>query len=470
MLEKVKKWIHRYGLISPEEKVLAACSGGADSLALVHILQRLCSEYNMHLAVAHVNHLLRGTESDEDARFVAEYCKSAGLECYQTSIPVARLATDSGRSVEDAGRIARYQFLRKVAADLGGAVIATGHHRDDQAETVLIHLLRGAGSTGIRGMLPKNNGIIRPLLSISRAEIDDYCREQGLKPRFDSSNAHTDYLRNRIRIELLPELEGQYNPAVKESLCRTAAIVGDEHDYIRREAEKIWSLLASRQDGGWLIDGQRVGALHIALQREIFRLAIEKKQGSLTGISFYHVERLIEMVRYAFVGSLLELPGGLSARKDYGGLWLGYLIPQRTWAGIRPPGIPLVIPGCTDIPQIDCQITAEICAEKTEKKGRQVAVFDWQALMPPLYVRTRLPGDRFSPLGLGGSKKVKDFLIDTKAPRKIRDRIPIICDGGGILWLAGYRQAERGQITDRTRDYLQLTINKAILEEQEKDD
>ncbi|MEN6413365.1 MAG: tRNA lysidine(34) synthetase TilS [Veillonellales bacterium] len=469
MLERVKEWIHCHGLINREEKVLAACSGGPDSLALVHILRRLRSEYNISLAVAHVNHMLRGTESDEDARFVAEYCQSAGLDCYQTAIPVARLAAASGRSVEDAGRIARYQFLRQVAADLGGAVIATGHHRDDQAETVLIHLLRGAGSAGIRGMLPKNNGIIRPLLPISRAEIAAYCREQGLEPRVDSSNEHTDYLRNRIRIQLLPELAEQYNPAVKESLCRTAAIVGDEHDYIRAQAEKVWPLLASRQDGGWLIDGQQVNELHIALQREIFRLAIEKKQGCLTGISFYHVERLIEMVRHAFVGSRLELPGGLIARKDYSGLWLGTPLPPGPWAGIRPPGIPLVIPGYTDIPQIGCQVKAKICTEKAEEKGRQVAVFDWQALAPPLYVRTRLPGDRFSPLGLGGSKKVKDFLIDAKVPRKIRDRVPIICDGRGILWLGGYRQDERGKISDQTTDYLQLMINRVIVKEQEDD-
>ncbi|EIW19645.1 MULTISPECIES: tRNA lysidine(34) synthetase TilS [Pelosinus] len=456
MLEKVKAWIDRNGLLEQEDTIVVACSGGPDSLALLHILAAFRSEYNMHMVVAHVDHMLRGDESAMEAAFVVDFCAKRSLICYHKAIDVPAFMKETGKSGEEAARIVRYQYLRQVAKEVGGAKIATGHHRDDQAETVLMNMLRGSGSAGIRGMQPMNGDIIRPLLSVSRADIIAYCKMEQLEPKFDSSNFETNYLRNRIRIHLLPELEKQYNSAVKDSLCRTATIVGDEHDFIRHTAKSIWLEVVKEKNHCLLLVAKQLKLIHIAVTREIIRLAIEKKQGSLTGISFYHVETLIEMLFHGRVGSILQLPGGLTIHKTYDGLYVGKkpfaLTNQAAYAGQE-----LTIPGITQIQQLGIQISAELTAVQI-KSQLNVAVFDADELSLPLFVRTRRVGDRFMPLGFAGNKKVKDFFIDEKIPRELRDLVPIICDEGGILWIGGYRQSRRGEVTDKTKTFLQLRI------------
>jgi tRNA(Ile)-lysidine synthase len=456
MLEKVKAWIDRNGLLEQGDTIVVACSGGPDSLALLHILAAFRSEYNMSMVVAHVDHMLRGDESAMEAAFVVDFCAKRSLICYHKAIDVPRFMKETGKSGEEAARIVRYQYLRQVAKEVGGGKIATGHHRDDQAETVLMNMLRGSGSTGIRGMQPMNGDIIRPLLSISRADIMAYCKMEQLEPKFDSSNFETNYLRNRIRIHLLPELEKQYNSAVKDSLCRTATIVGDEHDFIQHTAKNIWPEVVKEENHYLLLVAKQMKLVHIAVTREIIRLAIEKKQGSLRGISFYHVETLIEMLFHGRVGSILQLPGGLTIHKTYDGLYVGEkafaLTNQVAYAGQE-----LTIPGITQIQQLGIKISAEITAIRI-KSQLNVAVFDADELALPLFVRTRRVGDRFVPLGFTGNKKVKDFFIDEKIPREARDFVPIICDVEGIIWIGGYRQSRRGEVTNKTKTFLQLRI------------
>jgi tRNA(Ile)-lysidine synthase len=437
--------------------VLAACSGGPDSLVLVDILDGFRLEYSFDLAVAHVDHMFRGVESAADADFVAGFCRERGLDCYRTAIDVPRYIKETGRSTEDAARIVRYEYLRQIAAKLGGAKIATGHHLDDQAETVLIHLLRGAGSTGIRGMQAFGGDIIRPLLTVSRQDIEQYCLEHQLTPRLDSSNLKTDYLRNRIRLKLLPDLAREYNPGIKDALCRSAAIIGDEHDYIRMMAKQAWPQVVDEAAGRLFINRTGLLKQHIAVRREIFRQAIEKKQGSLTGITFYHVERLIAVASIGQVGKKLKLPGGLLALNGYGRMELlqQQLVPS---AAVTVPELTLTVPGLTVVPQVGALIKAEFLAGAGLGGNSQVAFFDWQSLVPPLVARTRLPGDRFQPLGLKGTKKLKDYFIDAKVPRALRDATLIICDNQGIIWVSGYRQAERGKVTGDTQKFLQLTI------------
>lgn len=458
MLNEIRKWINRHHLICPGDKVLAACSGGPDSMALVHILLMLAPEYNFTLAVGHVNHMLRGGESDEDEQFVKTFCRRRHVPFYRTAIDVRRFRQKSGRSVEDAARHVRYDWLQKVALDIGGAKIATGHHRDDQAETVLINLLRGAGSAGLRGMQPERNGIIRPLLSVSRQEIAMYCAEHRLNPRTDSSNRDTDYLRNRIRLRLLPDIEREYNPSIREALWRTAALLSDEHGFIRETVLALWPQIAKEHGTAMSLDEELIRRQPRALQREIFRLAIEKKQGNLKGISFCHVENLIYMTETASVGSIMELPGGLLAKKGYHVIEIGQEKIEMPVESILP-GIQLNVPGITYIPQSHSKIIARMLdAYPCQDKNAMTAVFDWQALTPPLFVRTRVPGDRFRPIGLNGTKKLKDYFIDEKVPRCRRDEALVFCDEKSIIWVGGYRQAEHGKVTARTTEYLQLII------------
>nr|WP_092073684.1 tRNA lysidine(34) synthetase TilS [Dendrosporobacter quercicolus]NSL47967.1 tRNA lysidine(34) synthetase TilS [Dendrosporobacter quercicolus DSM 1736]SDM65599.1 tRNA(Ile)-lysidine synthase [Dendrosporobacter quercicolus] len=456
MLEKIESWINRYELLNSGDFVLAACSGGPDSLALVHSLVRLRSKYKIRLAVAHVDHMLRGEDSEADAEFVAKFCRQLNLACYRTAVDVPGYIAETGRSLQDAARKLRYEYLRQTALGIGQAKIATGHHRDDQAETILINLLRGAGSTGLSGMKPYHAGIIRPLLGISRAEIEQYCQNQGLIPRQDSSNFKTDYLRNRIRLNLLPELEQNYNQAIKETLCRTAELIGGELDFIRQTLVDVWPQIVREEQDRFFVRRSGLAGLHIAQQREIIRLAIEKKQGSSRGITFVHVEKLIEMALTGRTGSVLELPGRLRARAGYDEVE----VYRQAEPELSPPVAArrLNLPGKTYVPELHLTIVAELCTAVPEKLPPASAVFAWSELEPPLYIRTRRDGDRFRPKGFNGSKKVKDFFIDAKIPREKRAITPIIYDGKGILWVGGYRQAERGGIPVDTQQFLQLSL------------
>lgn len=459
MLIKVKEWINQHKILADGDKILVACSGGPDSLALLHIFSRLCLEYNITIFAAHVDHMFRGHESAQEAAFVVDFCRERGIVCYHTAINVPQIISESRLSGQDASRVVRYQYLRKVAQELGDAKIATGHHRDDQAETVLINLLRGAGSVGIGGIQPINGDLIRPLLSVTRAEIMEYCKVNQLEPRFDSSNFKTKYLRNRIRINLLPELEKQYNSGIKDALCRTATIVGDEHEFIGITAKEWWPKVTTMKDEQLFIDAKEMEVVHIAVQREIFRMAIEKKQGYLKGISFHHVETLVELLATGRVGSNIQLPNGLLACKSYDGLYLGMgdvaLRPQIDYEGQV-----VVVPGTTLIPELGIMLVSELLDEKKQNSEGNYGIFDWAALTGPLVVRTRRAGDKFQPIGFHGTKKLKDFFIDEKVPREERDYLPIIFDCHHIIWIGGYRQSEIGKVTTKTEKFLHIKIVK----------
>ncbi len=458
MLTKVKALIDRSKMLSAGDKIVVACSGGPDSLALLHIFNGFCLEYNISVFAAHLDHMFRGLESAAEADFVVDFCQQHGIPCFHTAIDVPKFIKESGLSGSDAARVVRYQYLQSVTEKLGGAKIATGHHRDDQAETVLLHILRGAGSVGIRGIQPINHNIIRPLLSVTRAEITAYCETYHLEPRFDSSNLKTNYLRNRIRIDLLPELEKKFNVAIKDALCRSATIVGDEHDFIQTTANEIWSEVTAEQSEGIVMIAAKIKSIHIAVKREIIRMAIEKTQGSLVGISFDHVETVLELLSNGTVGSVVQLPAGLVACKSYDGLYISRhtpVPPQIHYAGQE-----LAVPGITMITELGISLTTEIIEQVNCTAQPCVGIFDWLALSTPLFVRIRRDGDRFQPLGFTGTKKLKKFFIDLKVPRQVRDSTPIICDRNDIIWVAGYRQSEVGKITDDTKKILKITINK----------
>ncbi|MCX7780146.1 MAG: tRNA lysidine(34) synthetase TilS [Negativicutes bacterium] len=454
MLAQVKTWIEKHRLLEKGDVVLAACSGGPDSVALVHLLYVLRGELEIDLAVAHVNHRLRGRESGEDAGFVAEFCRELGVPLYSGDVDVRGMVQAERLSVQEAARILRLDFLHVTARRLGGAKIATGHHADDQAETVLLNLLRGAGSAGLSGMRPAEGGIIRPLLSVDRRSIEAYCRENRLAYRIDSSNLKTDYRRNRIRLELLPYLEEHFNPAIRDALCRTALLAADEHDYVHSQAKAHSALTVV--NGVWRIDKARFRLLPPALKRENIRHALQKSKGHLKGIGFEHVERLIDAAQSGAVGAIFELPGKFRVFNTYEYLEFGW----KPTVGQPTGDVAIAVPGTTDVPGLGISVTAELFSRRPPVAVPMQAVFDLAALELPLVVRTRRAGDRFQPDGMHGWKKLKDFFIDLKIPREKREQTAIFSDRQGIIWIGGYRQARRGKICGNTQEFLRLTINK----------
>ncbi|HWQ62763.1 MAG TPA: tRNA lysidine(34) synthetase TilS, partial [Negativicutes bacterium] len=437
------------------DKVLAACSGGPDSLALVHGLNQLKEEYDFFLAAAHVNHMLRGAEADADAAFVRDFAATLGLAFYETAVDAAAFAAAEGRSIEDAARVLRYRYLRRTALELGGALIATGHHSGDQAETVLLNLFRGAGGAGLGGMKPVAGGIIRPLLSVGREEIDAYCRAHGLAPRLDSSNLSAEYRRNFLRLELIPLLGAVFNANITATLCRTADVVGDEHEFVAAAARALWPAVVSGEAGALAVDCGALEGLHVALRRELIRQAVEKCRGDLKGISFFHVEKLLELAAAGATGKVCELPGGPAVRTEYGKLVFAAEVPPPA-AGIGPPGVAIAVPGTTPVPALGIVVTARLSAGRPQGGGPDSAVFAWEELAPPIFVRTRQAGDRFRP----GGKKVKEFLIDAKVPERRRDEVPVFTDSQGVIWLGGVRQAKRARPDTSTVTYLELIIAK----------
>lgn len=454
MLAVVKELIDRHNLLARGDKVIAACSGGPDSLALLHILMHFRQEYDLTIIVAHLNHMFR-SEAQSEAEFVRHTAQSMGLVFEGTAIDVPRFIAETGRSAADGARAVRYQFLHEVASRHGASRIATGHHSDDQAETVLLHLLRGAGGAGLSGMKPANGAVIRPLLAVSRSQIEAYCRQYNLTPVQDMSNYQTDYLRNKIRLELIPYLQENYNPAIRHSLCRTAQIVGDEHEAVAAAARQTYPSIAADTDNGLEISTLCLAQLPVALQREVIRIAIEKKQGHVRGIKFLHVEKLIDTALRCPVGTAIVLPGRLTAVKGYKTLILSRTVEQ-------PPDRPTADAVQLSVPGVTVwngwKISACLRTGFSTGADAHRAVFDFDAIKAPLMVRSRQKGDRFQPDGLKGSKKLKEFFIDQKIPRNQRDMIPLICDRRGILWVAGYRRGEGAKVTVDTSRVLLIHI------------
>ena len=456
-LECVRQWISQHKLIASGDKVLTACSGGPDSLALLDVLHRLSGELDFVLAVAHVNHGLRGAESDADAEFVAAFSRSQGLPFFVGELELGSKGKPAGLSPEEAARVGRYEFLRRTADEWGGALIATGHHQDDQAETFLLHLLRGSGSRGLGGIRPAAGGIVRPLLGMSRADIEAYCKERLLQPRQDSSNFKTDFLRNSIRLELLPQLARTYNPSIARTLVRTAGILSDESDFIRQAASAAFRGVVNGDAPKFQILVERFAAEHPAVRRDILLQLLEKLKGDLKGIQSVHVEGLMALIIGGETGKQLSLPASIQAKKSYGTVVVGIFFAEKK---TFPGSVELNFPGITRLDSwgIEIALSERPVLPVEEFSGRERAIFDRTGLTPPFFVRARQDGDRFQPFGVSGQQKLKQFLIDKKIPRDLREAIPLLCDQQGIIWVVGYRQTERGRISATTRNCIVMEV------------
>lgn len=475
--EAVREAVRRYDMLRPGEKVVVAVSGGPDSLALLHLLWTLRDELGITLHVAHLDHGLRGEEAQADAEFVRGVAAGLGVPVTVGEVRVAELARVRGLSVEEAGREARYSFFREVMVATGAARVALGHNRDDQAETVLMRLLRGAGPAGLAGIPPVRGGwIIRPFLAVPRTAIEAYCREQGLSPRHDSTNEEDRFLRNRIRRDLLPLLESDYNPALRAALANLADILRAEEEWAGGMAEDVLAQVMREEEGTVFLPVRVLGKAPLALRRRLVRLAAARVGPAGRVLPFEHVEQVLALLD-AGAGRGVSLAGGLTAWREAEALAL---------AGADPVGEPAVpfayslpVPGRVEVPEAGLWVSAEVREMDGAPPARpgagaagfrppaadrpgetHVAVLDADRVAAPLVVRNRRPGDRFWPLGLGAQKKVKEFFIDAKVPRRLRDRVPLVEAGGGVVWVVGYRVDERFRAGPATRRILVLTAGR----------
>jgi len=488
-LAKVRQVIEQCGLLAGGGTVLVGVSGGPDSLCLLHVLNRLRQVYGIELHVAHLDHRIRGLEAKEDAAFVTKLAKEWGLPATIETRDVPQLARESKLAIEEAARQARYSFLAQVALAVGAKRIAVGHNADDQAETIVMHWLRGAGLAGLRGMLPQTDlggmcleaawpdrsplhlQLIRPLLETPRAEIEAYCREHSLKPRFDRSNLDTTYYRNRLRHELIPYLES-YNPNIRQVLRRSAQVISGDYSFLQAELERVWPTVVSLESGAAIaFDLERWRALSTSQQRSILREAVRRLRKSLRNVNWIHIENALLALRAKPAGTKVTLPQGLMLSIGYHDFTVadeGY-VPQVDWPLLFVESLPVAVPGVTELPDSSWCLEATVIERKDFSDGHLDNPNPWQAFLDyevagsGLVLRQRQPGDRFQPLGLGGHEKsLHTFMIDHKIPRSLRGLVPIVASPRHIVWVAGWRIDERAKITAETERVLHLAFTSCL--------
>ena len=439
LADRVAASVERQALIPRGGRVVAAVSGGGDSVALLHLLAELAERSLLTLAgVAHVNHRLRRPASDEDERFCRDLARRFGVPCLVESVAVADVARARRVSVERAGHHVRYAFFARAAAELGGGRVALGHTIDDQAETVLLRLIRGAGAAGLSGMRPRVGALVRPLLEVGRAELRRYLADGRIPFREDASNADLRVPRNRVRHELLPQLR-TYSPRVVEALARQADIARADEAWLSRRANEAAADLVSQERGLVALDAAGLAALPPALARRVARDALARIEPRRREIGFDAIER----VRRTAAGGLArtDLPD-CRVERAAGRV---RLVPRRGRTGPVPrPGFAyrLAIPGEVSVPEAGVRVRAEVVEAAA---GARAAGGGWTAVVAlpaaaPLVVRSWRFGDRYRPLGLGGrSRKLQDLFVDRKVPRDERTRIPLVLDADGrVVWVVGF--------------------------------
>ena len=455
LLRKISGIIRENRLFSPGDTVVVAVSGGADSVALLDILSSI-PDMRLHLVVAHLNHSLRGTESDGDAAFVEQLAACYRLPCNVRRQDVKEISRQRKLSLEEAGRNARYEWFDEVAEACFAHWIALGHHADDQAETFLLRLFRGSGATGLASMrLLSSDRYVRPLLPLTRAEILAYLERRGLSYRHDSSNDETLFLRNRIRHECLPYLR-TFNPAIGERLNNTAEALAADEAVLEMLVDGVFPRLSRTDSDQIVLDVPAVRSELPGLRYRLYRRAVQHFRRDLAHIAAIHLRQIDGLVRSGRTQGEQSLPGGITVLRCYDEL---HFLPTDKKQGREAWEIRIDGPGRQLLPD-GREIT--ICLTSPPENWDSVppfrAYFDPAAVPFPWTLRTFRPGDRFRPFGMTGTRKVKDFFIDGKIPLSVRYRTPLLFSAEELIWVCGLRVAESGRVSPGTREVAEVAI------------
>ncbi|CAG1065574.1 bifunctional protein TilS/HprT [uncultured bacterium] len=457
LIQQVKQTIKERKMLSRGQRIVAAVSGGADSVVMLHVLLELREEYRLAILAAHMDHGLRGVESRADHDFVRDLAKRLGLQFVSRRLKKGELK-GLGTSPQEAARLKRYAFFEEAARGFKAQRVALGHTTDDQAETVLMRLLKGSSLSGLAGIPPQRGIFIRPLIDTSRASIEEYAKERGISFVTDSTNLTVKYLRNRVRLELIPALAKEYNPSIKETLARTAAVLAGDDDFIEKAAEKTFAgALVERKAGSIAFDRGKMKRPHRALSARAFLMAV-RSLGVESELSSVHVEAFFEIMDSSRPNASISLPGGIKAMREYGIMRIEAGKPSEASFFEQT----LAVPGIARLQGIGV-IKAELVKPPKKFSGEaDTAWFDYDALsaLGPVIVRQARPGDRMAPFGMTGHRKLKEIFIDSKVPLAARKRTPVVTVGEDVLWLAGLRQSALFSVTKGTGRVLKLVFTK----------
>jgi tRNA(Ile)-lysidine synthase len=463
-------------MVQAGDTLLVAVSGGPDSVALVHILLALAPKFSFQVAIAHLNHCLRDDESERDEAFVVSFAEQLELPVHVERQDVRRYQKSRRLSLEEAARQVRYRFYHAIAAKYGYEKIALGHHSDDNAELILMYLLRGSGPLGLSGIPPvRDDKIIRPLIDIKRTEIMDYIAVKGLDHVEDSSNRDSQYRRNKVRNQLIPELKAEYNPKLIDSLNRLAFILDAEESWIESLIQPIFEKVVVFEEQGRIgFDISELNQQTIAVRRRLIRKAVLKVKGNLRRMAFAHVEAAVKLAQEGPELGVLDLPDRIRISRQNDVLIMFRESQNRrhlansTLLSLTPDyEYRLPKPGQISIKEAALKIRfSEIPPEHTSDwpppgHGTGVAYFDMDKIHFPLVIRNFRPGDRFSPLGMTGRQKLKKFFIDHKVSRTERTKCPILLSRNEIIWVVGHRLDNAVKIGSQTRRILKAELSLA---------
>jgi tRNA(Ile)-lysidine synthase len=462
LVSRVRRFIQQKGLVKEGERWLVGVSGGPDSVCLLHLLCQMRNELGVSIHAVHLHHGLRGKEADGDAEYVGRLAARLGISFTVGKKDVMSFRQEHRCSVEEAAREVRYLFFSDEALSVQAQKVALAHTADDQAETILLHLLWGAGSRGLKGMAPIENWrspvtgasitVVRPLLEVTRSETEAYCQACDLQPREDTTNRSPRFLRNRIRAEVLPLLKN-LNPRIRETLGRTAELISQEQTALEALAATLAKKLLKRDGERVLVDIKGMQAQSPGLQRFLLRLAWALLKGDLRNLEAQHIEKM-RLLLGQKTGKKIHLPGSVVLQREYDKVIFSHKLE------ITPP---LLVPAKLTVPGEVDAMGYHFCAHISSSHGApntggdsHRAYMDAEVGGRELIIRARQPGDRFQPLGMIESKKLQDFMVDAHIPQQIRSRIPIVCSAGHILWVVGWRLDERAKVTDATTEVLVL--------------
>lgn len=457
MQKKVWEYIRQHDMIQKGDRIVAGISGGADSVFLFFLLLELKEKQEIDFAVVHVNHMLRGEEAGRDERFVRSLCESHGIFCRTYHFPIEAIAGKEKISLEEAGRIRRYQAFYETAGEWGASKIALAHHRNDCAETMLYNLARGTGIGGLCSLRPVRNSLIRPLLCMNRKEIEQYLEERQIPYCTDSTNEDTAFSRNYIRRCILPGLCGHINEKAVEHMASAAEDLAQIGDYLEEQTQKLMDSLTEQRGDGVLIR-EELSRQELLFQSLVVKRCLEETAGTKKDFSRVHVCDILSLWEKD-TGKSLNLPYGIVARRTYRGVQLRK---KDIRDGLEEEKTPvwsrLAVPGCTRVGEIRLETALSGKTDEIIPQKKYTKWIDYDKIKDVLVVRTRLPGDYIVINRQGGRKKVKDFFIDHKVPREERDRVLLVADGSEVVWLVGYRLSQNYMVEGNTETILRMEI------------
>lgn len=456
MEERVWETICKYNLIEEDDNIVLGISGGHDSMSLLYILMEIRKKLSFNLILAHVNHDVRGEDALNDQNFVKKIADELGLKYFTTKEDMVARAKEKNISQEEAGREIRYGFFRKIIKTLGKGKIAVAHNKKDQAETLLLRIMRGTGIDGLKGMDFKSGDIIRPMLDIDRWEIEKYIEDKKIETVLDKTNLETIYSRNKVRLEMIPYIEKNFNPNIVDTLFRLSESARIDSEFLQEHTEyKYKQILKKREKKKIVFKLDFFIDEDLSIKKRIIRKAILELNASLQGIEEVHISSVADLFSKGQTGKKINLPDRIVARVSYKDLIIEKTLEAKDSKRNR---IALKL-GENILEDYNMNIYLEILGKDHvdfRKTSTNIKYFDYNKIKDKIYIRTRVNGDTFNPLGMKGSKKIKDFFIDEKIPREIREEIPLLVDEKNIIWVIGYRTSESYRLDEKSDKVLKV--------------